>query len=646
MGRAAGKGGILRFIPSFPSLDDRRRSRLILLLALLNGLLYLFIVPPWQHYDEPGHFEYAWLIANRGVLPESGDYDPAMRREVAASMVEQGFFHGTDFTPNLLAIDQPVWIGPTQVGTDPALYYLLVALPLRLVRFADMAVQLRVARAVSLLLYLVSVWLAGRIVAELVAEGHVLRWAVPGMMALLPAYTDLMTAVNNDVGATVMFSLFLWGAVRMIRHGFSWPRLVWVVGSAVLCVWTKSTAAVALLLAPLAVVLAVIRGPRQWLVWVGFGAAGVALVATAVGWGDAALWYRRTDQEVSTRQERTEAPLGEAALALEMTPNKPGRSLAQPLLQADVEALRGQTVTLGAWIWASEPVQVRPPMLDDGRQASWEPIEVGAGPVFYAITATVAAEAEDVEIVLRPLVDRTLAQTVTVWYDGVVLVEGARPLDQPPLFDGPEGREGTWGGEFFVNRIRNGSAEAAWPRVRGWVERGGRELLRQSPSRVLASVLDWERTGSVYPLVLRHLLSTFWTRFGWSQVRMSVFWFWACSGWTALALLGAFGSSWRRLRVWLREGRWRQVKLLAFLSISLALVWLVVILRVHPLSWYLPPARYAYPAISISTLAYAEGVRAVTARLRPKLFPFALFVWLLILGSAALFVQYDFYYGR
>jgi hypothetical protein len=40
----------------------------ILLLAAINGLFYIFIVPPWQHYDEPNHFEYIWLLA-AGKLP-------------------------------------------------------------------------------------------------------------------------------------------------------------------------------------------------------------------------------------------------------------------------------------------------------------------------------------------------------------------------------------------------------------------------------------------------------------------------------------------------------------------------------------------------------------------------------------------------
>lgn len=59
----------------------------ILLVGLIHGLLYVFLMPPWQHYDEPTHFEYVWLIANRPGLPKPGDYDRDMRRQVGKSVV-------------------------------------------------------------------------------------------------------------------------------------------------------------------------------------------------------------------------------------------------------------------------------------------------------------------------------------------------------------------------------------------------------------------------------------------------------------------------------------------------------------------------------------------------------------------------------
>ena len=88
---------------------------LILALGLLNGLLYIFFVPPWQHADEPGQFEYAWLVANRSSLPKPGDYDQTMRRAVAISMLEHNFFRGMSFLPDLNVQNEPVWIGISQL---------------------------------------------------------------------------------------------------------------------------------------------------------------------------------------------------------------------------------------------------------------------------------------------------------------------------------------------------------------------------------------------------------------------------------------------------------------------------------------------------------------------------------------------------
>jgi hypothetical protein len=74
------------------SFQPRWLLPVILAVALIQGLLYIWIMPPWQHYDEPNHFEHIWLIAQRGRLPQAGEYDQEMRRQVAASMIEHGFF--------------------------------------------------------------------------------------------------------------------------------------------------------------------------------------------------------------------------------------------------------------------------------------------------------------------------------------------------------------------------------------------------------------------------------------------------------------------------------------------------------------------------------------------------------------------------
>lgn len=584
-------------------------ERWILVLALLNSLLYLTLVPPWQHYDEPTHFEYAWLIASRGALPKPGDYDQDMRREVAASMMEHGFFRGMNFTPDLLARDQPVWLGVSELG-HPPLYYLWVALFLRWIPHADVTFQLYMARFASLLLYLISVWLAGRVVAELVPAGHVLRWAVPGMMVLLPAYTDLMTAVNNDVGAVVVFSLFLWGAMQMIGRGFSRPRLVWLVGAAVLCLWTKNTVAVAVWIVPLVVALALLREAQQRWIWLTLGIWGLLSLALVVGWGDAAFWYRQTDQMGPTQEVRAEAPLGRAALALEMTPAMPGRRLMQPLLAAHVEALRGKQVTLGAWIWASEPVQIRSPILNDGIGQVWRPLEVGTSPAFYVVTGTVAPDAKTLWVALQPLLDRTPETTVTLYYDGIVLAEGTRPADRPPVFGGPSGQEGVWGGDPFINRLRNGSAEVSWPWVRGWVEQSLRRYLRipADSGPFLATLLDVRWSGWVYLPAARTLLRSFWAYFGWGHVRLAPPWYWFLDGLTLLGLGSALVWGCRKWKGFSSSGKAG----ILFLLLAGLWFWTSALLRVLPYLLdrpypLMPVARYAFPGIIPTTLGLAWG---------------------------------------
>jgi hypothetical protein len=83
---------ITHFIADNTRRGEGQRLALVLLVALVHGLVYIFLVPPWQHYDEPGHFEYAWLVAAKRTIPEFGQYDHEMRHQVASSMVAHGFF--------------------------------------------------------------------------------------------------------------------------------------------------------------------------------------------------------------------------------------------------------------------------------------------------------------------------------------------------------------------------------------------------------------------------------------------------------------------------------------------------------------------------------------------------------------------------
>lgn len=599
---------------------DEKKSPSIFLIfilgaALIHGLTYVFVVPPWQHYDEPNHFEYAWLIAHRGRLPQPGDYDPQMRQEVAASMLAAGFFDNLDFRPDLNATDQPAWIGGYSQLGDPPAYYLLLAFPLWVFSGFDVTTQLYVARFVSLALYLVTIGTAWGLAQALTRLGSPLRHLLPLTIALVPGFADLMTAVNSDVGAVAVFSLFLWVSVCLVERGFAWLHLLALVAAAMLCVGVKSNVFVAVPLLLPVLLFTLLRGRWRALAWMLSAVGLLFAIATVFTWGEGAFWYRQINQASLARLKDERAVLGQHVFMAEtslagISPMK--ASLFWQMLPPGVmRSLEGQVVTLGGWAWASQPVQISSPILHTSGgnldfAQSW-PLDVQ--PTFYAFTFTVPLGANHGWITLLPVADRS---GVRVYWDGLVLAVGEHP-PSPPAFDSPNGQTGQWGTPF-ENLLRGASAETGWPGVRPWADALSERLFpdRGRLSFVLHSLLDYPGTMWYYRSVAVNLLRTFWAQFGWGQVGL-VFGraYWWLAGVTFAGWLGALGflAQRRRYLPWAA---------LFCLGLSLVGIWGVTFVRGSIYLVYqrpfVPAARYAYP-VMIPTMLVLVGGWLALARL-------------------------------
>lgn len=596
-----------------------RELLLALLIAFVHGALYIVIVPRWQHYDEPTHFEYAGLIARRGTLPQPYDYDPDLRRAIARSMIGAGFYRDIGPPPN---VDDPSapppFIGYSQLS-DPPAYYVLPAAAQWMLRARPIETQLLAARVISLGLLLATVACAWGIAATLTPPGHALRWLLPCALALLPAFVDLMTSVNSDVAAVACFSFFLWGALRLMRGG-GWLNALWTIGAAVLCALVKSATALALPLAALALLFAVLRGRGRWLAWAGLGTAAAVALFLAFGWGDPAGWYRNTSGDAPMRCAGRAClappPDGTHAFALAARSEAPP-SLSHLLDPAQVQAARGQTVTLGAWLWADADGAANMPSLvlrvEDQRDV---PVTFAASvpvtrePARHEITAVVPALASYGAIQLAPNATGSTGGAPTVFYDGISLTT-------------PDGRD----------LVRNGSAEAAWPWMREPVQRA---VFAVFPNRFtynyLLSPLDPGGAGWYYAFTGELLFESFWARFAWGQVRAPA------PVYPLLVLLCAISVivtavTWPRWRRWLRA---EEAVLLAAAALAL---WTFTFVRGTPFLevWpFLTVARYAYPAIIptllILLLGWGEVATALRARTRDDARGWRLFVG----GAAAL----------
>lgn len=591
-------------------MGSRLSIYLVLICALVHGLGYVFLVPPWQHYDEPNHFEVAWLIANRGGLPALGEYDQEMRRQVAVSMIGHGFFRDLDFVPDLYPSQGAIWIGEYHQGDEPPLYYLLASLVLKVLRSQPIEVQLYGVRIFSLLLFVITVIAAWGLSGELTGAGHPLRWMVPLTLALWPGVGDLMTSVNNDVLAVVSFSLFLWGSVCLLRPtvsgrwvGANFWTLLGTLAATGLCLMAKETVYIA---APLLVIVLIFaflqRGIGRGLAWGILGVGALLALLAIFDWGDAQTWYRNTDQIPTTRELNPIAPLGDAVFRLEISAEQSAgmEGLYQALPSAKIRQRGGQAVTLGAWMWASQPLELALPALtvydQDGNVfQAVQKVWVGTKPAFYAFRASFPNEAVRGWVTVSSLAEVSVTP-VTIYLDGLVLAEGEFPLNQHPQWDDVDGRSGTWGGQAFTNLLRNASAEQAGLRLRPWVDCWGVRLLpdRGRPSLVLYSLTDWMGTGWYYRAAFPHLFRTFTARFGWGQVPLlgrEPYRYLAIT--VLLGLLGSFLVRWHEVRHW----PWEK---LGLLGLSMVLLWGMALARGAVYLFhqpYIPVARYALPSI-------------------------------------------------
>jgi hypothetical protein len=582
----------------------------ILLLGLVNGMIYVFLVPPWQHYDEPSHFEYVWLVANRPSLPKPGDFDKNMRLQVATSMVEHNFYGNLAGTTPRIE-DVATNIGYSQLD-DPPLYYIVAALPVRLLRGESVTLQMYAARMVSLGLYLVTILIGWGLVGELVTDKHPLRWMVPTTLALLPGFTDLMTAVNNGAGAILVFSFFLWASVRLIQRGATLFGTVLVLAAAVLCFWTANTTWIAIPLTPVVLLFTLLRGRWRLFAWTLFLVTILIGLGAIFKWGDAATWYRRTVQTSPTRVKNSLAPLGEHAFRLDLSPeNGSQSSIQQPLPIETVRALDNSKVEIGAWIWSSQPMVALLPSLTcfcgGKNQVLMREIESGTEPQFFWFSTNIPANVINMWVTLATPTDEKINQGA-IFYDGLILIKGEKEPQSPPQFADANGNYGTWGEQPFTNLVRNPSAEQAGPGFQSWANKIGEKLIpaypTSYPSDGMVSLLDWKGASWYYQLTSSVLLRTFWARFGWGNVPLIGSKPYRSLG--VITILGIAGAVWTICR------RWRVLNREVLLLLGLAGIgiWVLAFLRgIGSLvgNPYIPVARYASTAILPTVLVLNVG---------------------------------------
>jgi len=207
------------------------------LVALANGLAWSLIVPPFEVPDENAHYAYVAQLAETGELPQThlpeGPLSPREDQLVNTLLTFGIVGHSENPAPLTQAQQDAIEaverkkLSATGNGdalsatSNPPLYYMLEAVPYKLVATGSLLDKLAAMRVLSALMGATTVLLVFMFLRELLPAS---RWAWPAgalLVAFEPLFGFMSGGVNNDNLLYLTAAGTLWGLARAFRRGLT-----------------------------------------------------------------------------------------------------------------------------------------------------------------------------------------------------------------------------------------------------------------------------------------------------------------------------------------------------------------------------------------------------------------------------------------
>jgi hypothetical protein len=580
-------------LASRPAAATRRSARvapaLLAGLALLHGLLFAWLLPPWQTPDEPSEFEYAALVSELGRVPAFTDVDPALERRIAGSLTRQHFFeyltgHSPPTTPRTMDDVRAIFFMPRQVGSDPPLYFMLAALPIRLMVARSIEAQLLALRLIGVLLTAGAVLCAYAAGRELLPRGG-FAFAAGLIVALQPMFVFIGVGAGNDSLANLIGAALCWCIVLLARRGFSPRRAVALLALMLLGLFTKRTLLPEiLLLALLAGGWAIVRLARvPWPLLARLGAALALLLVVGLG-ARAAIAGSRSerlaadwvDPPTGADAPRVLSSPGASQPALELAP---GAIALQALPDITAEWAQNQPLDFRARVWTANGTARGVVAIDFGWAKTEIPFVTDKRTRFVQVQTFVPLYCPYVHVVLRSEEGMIYADQLIAESDrrrGLNLLSNA-DVTTPGLRPGAP-----------LAQLRR------YLRARelAWVWRSGR-LLEPPP-------LGWD--------LARIFFASFWGQFGWMSLPLV-----GATPWEGALALVCLGGMLGTLG-WLASPHcaWWQRRAVGVLLLVVACEMLFPLLNAYtqPRSQAIQQGRYLFPALAPLALLLTLGWRA------------------------------------
>jgi 4-amino-4-deoxy-L-arabinose transferase-like glycosyltransferase len=216
----------------------------LLAVATIQVVAWILVLPPFQGPDEEAHFAYVQYLAETGETPDryggsgrsySTEEGEAMRwanllvlRGVLAARpewtvaAEQRWHELEASLPQEASSDGD---GPNAAGQNPPLYYALETIPYHLAPGGSFFNRVYMTRFASAVFYVAAVAVMWLIASELFRPVWA-RTLATAVFGLHPKLAMLGALVNPDTLLVLIWTVFIYVGLRIVRHGPSLRRLI------------------------------------------------------------------------------------------------------------------------------------------------------------------------------------------------------------------------------------------------------------------------------------------------------------------------------------------------------------------------------------------------------------------------------------
>jgi 4-amino-4-deoxy-L-arabinose transferase-like glycosyltransferase len=248
---------------------------LLLVVVALFGVAWAMVTPAFQSPDETEHFSYVQTVAELGRLPGGKGKGKSTEQLIAETATNaQPAVFSTYAQPESSRSAFEGWLRSDQGRRDdgggfsgassyPPAYYLFETVPYLVAKSGTIFDRLYLMRIFSIFWLLVSTTAAWLLAGEVFGRAPRRQLLTAATVGLWPMLTFMSSTLNPDSMLYATWGVALWLGARLIRRGLTIGRAIALAAAIGLALVTKATSVALIPAGMLAVVIAVVRAPRE-----------------------------------------------------------------------------------------------------------------------------------------------------------------------------------------------------------------------------------------------------------------------------------------------------------------------------------------------------------------------------------------------